>query len=233
MNDMKPLEINDVTFDEYKAWFEKYKNNKDVREIKIQNEVVKRFISETCPNLDVEACDNKGPESPNHNYLQYCGTYIDKGKKKPSTPDLVIAKNWNWLNEENNVDYRAVVEVKSPYLDQPIYNKEYQKYREKLKIKLRLHFSARDNDKVILTDALKWEFYKKNEKENELVPIRTFRLYDLCGGRGKWEWKKGELEIVEDDVIKEIFNSPLERTKPVKEFEELKAFLIEFLYKED
>lgn len=186
LNDFEILKLNDVTFDEYISWFEKYKNNNDGREINFQNEVVKPFIRGICNDLDVEVSDKKGPDTEKHDYLQYCGTYIDEknGKEKTATPDLVISKNWNWLNKENDVDYRAVVEVKSPY-EQPIYHKNYEKYKEDLKSELRRHLSAKNNGKVILTDALKWEFYKKNEENNELVPIRTFRLYDLFGGSGK------------------------------------------------
>jgi len=154
----------EVTFDDYKRWFEKYKKNNDVREINFQNEVVKKFISAICADLDVENSEKKGPDTNKHDYLQYCGTYIDKtGKEKAFTPDLVITKNWNWMNKENDVEYRAVVEVKSPYL-QPIYTKDYEKYGENLKKELRCHLSAKKNDKVILTDAMKWEFYKKMKK---------------------------------------------------------------------
>jgi len=226
MSDFHIIESNDVTFDVYKGWFEKYKKNNDGSEKKIQNEIVKKFIRAICADLDVESSDEKGPDTNKHDYLQYCGTYCDKtGKEKAATPDLVIAKNWNWLNKENDVDYRAVVEVKSPF-QQPIYHKNYDKYGEDLKNELRRHLSA--NDKVILTDAMKWEFYEKRE-DNELKPIRTFRLYD-SGKRGKWEWKKGEQ--VMDDFIKEMFGDNLEDESPIKEFEELKNFFIEFLNKE-
>jgi hypothetical protein len=53
---------------------------------------------------------------------------------------------------------------------------------------LRRHLSAKKNDKVILTDTLKWEFYIKHESKRNLVPIRAFKLYDLTGGRAQnWE----------------------------------------------
>ena len=229
MTDLDIIGEKDVRFDEYKGWFEKYKGNNDVREINFQNEVVKKFISAICPDLDVENSENKGPESGKHDYLQYCGAYIDKtGKEKATTPDLVIAKNWNWLNKEVVVDYRAVVEVKSPY-EQPIYHKDYEEYPDNLKRELIRHLTAKNNNKVILTDAMKWEFYKKIDEDKKLVPIRTFRLYDMSGGGGKWAWKKGEQGIVKNDVIKEIFEDSLRMTKPIKEFEELKNFLKEFL----
>lgn len=228
MDEFKIIEIDSVKFDEYKKWFNKYKENNDKQEIKYQNEVVKKFISAICPDFDVENTEKKGPPTCNHDYLQYCGTYIDRnGKEKPTTPDLVIAKNWNWLNKVNDVDYRAVVEVKSPYL-QPIYNKGYKEYGVGLKKEMRRHLSATHNDKVILTDALKWEFYNK---ENKLDPIRTFKLYDLFEVMGEWEWKKGEQVTVEDDVTKEVFGHILGFEAPVEEFEDLKDFLEEFLEK--
>jgi len=123
---------------------------------------------------------------------------------------LVIANGWNWINKENVVDYRAVVEVKSPYLS-PIYHKDYEKYSDTLKIELKRHLSAMKNDRVILTDALKWEFYNKS---NGLVPVQTFRLYDLS--RSKWEWKTEY--ILRDDIT--------------NEFKELKEFLKRFINKE-
>jgi len=53
-------------FDEYKAWFNKYKINNDKQEIKYQNELVKPLIERICPNLDVEDCSKKGPNTNQH-----------------------------------------------------------------------------------------------------------------------------------------------------------------------
>lgn len=199
--------MNDITFNEYKGWLEKYRENNDVREINIQNEIVKKLINNICTDLEVVYSDKKGPNTSKHDYFQYCGTYIGKkGEKKAVTPDLVIAKNWNWLNTKIYVDYRAVVEVKSPFLEQRIYDKDYKKYVGKIKNELRRHLSAKNNNKVILTDALKWEFYTKNE----LVPLKTFRLYDLLNNDDKWDWKKSE-----------------------QDFTDLKEFLMKFLNKAD
>lgn len=229
LDDFEILKGNDVTFDEYTSWFEKYKNNNDIREINFQNEVVKPFLRGVCNDLDVEVCDKKGPDTKKHDYLQYCGTYIDErsGKEKTVTPDLIIAKNWNWLNKENEVDYRAIVEVKSPYQN-PIFHKNYNDYSDALKKSLERHLSARKNDKVILTDTMKWEFYKKSDG---LKPIQVFRLYELRGS--KWEWKKGTECILKDNVTKVLFGNSHEYKLPMKDFEDLKKFLIEFLKKED
>jgi len=55
----------------------------------------------------------------------------------------------------------------------------------------------------------------------------------LSGGRGKWEWKKGEPSIVENDAIKGLFRGNLTYTEPIEEFVELKNFLKEFLNNEE
>ncbi|MBT2218009.1 hypothetical protein KK120_19595 [Virgibacillus dakarensis] len=123
-----------ITFNEYKGIFEKYKNNNDTREITFQNELVKPFIRGVRNDLDVEGCDTKGPTQI-HDYLQYCGTYTINGNEKSVTPDLVITKDWNWLNRDFSLDYRAVVEVKSPFLKDRIYSKEYEDYSEEFKVK--------------------------------------------------------------------------------------------------
>lgn len=187
---MMKMQVDDVTFEEYINWFEKYKNNNDTREVNFQNEVVKKLLCRLCEDLDIVDCSVKVPRTTRHNYLDYCGTYIDKrGETKATTPDLVIVNKWNWYNIENKVDYRAVVEVKSPYL-QPIYNKELSDYSDSLKTKIRRHLSAEANEKVILTDAMKWEFY---EKSNGLSPKQVFKLYDLIGR--KWAWKESDIEF--------------------------------------
>lgn len=188
---------NRVSFSEYTSWFDKFKNNNDIREINFQNEVVKKSLDILLDERDIVDCSRKGTETTNHDYSQYCGKYIDKtGKEKCMTPDLVIAKNWNWLNKENKVDYCAVVEVKSPYL-QPIYHKNYNEYSNELKEELQRHLLATKNERVILTDALKWEFYKKDKK---LIPIKTFELYKLGSG-GSWSWECEEFDALQSFLI--------------------------------
>ncbi|MDL4840336.1 hypothetical protein [Aquibacillus rhizosphaerae] len=177
----------DINFNEYKGIFEKYKNNNDIREITFQNELVKPFIRGIRNDLDVESCDTK-LTTTRHDYLQYCGTYISNGKEKAATPDLVITKKWNWFNRKYSLDYRAVVEVKSPFGKESIYSKGYINYSSDLKCELKRHLSAKINSKVILTDSLKWEFYKRSGGGNELIPIRTIELYNLIDARGHWKW---------------------------------------------
>ena len=213
---LEVLQVNDVSFDDYKNWFREIKN-KDPHEIHFQSKIVERFISILCRDLDVYDCSKKVQDSQKHDYDQYCG----RKDGKAATPDLVIAKGWNWENIKNTVDYRAVVEVKSPFTG-PIYHKDYEEYGAKLKEELDRHLSAKKNSKLILTDTLKWEFYERGKK------TKTFKLYELSKG-GKWEWKQGEKGIVEDEVMKELFGPDLKYEKPVHAFEELKNYLKEFL----
>ncbi len=179
----------DITFNEYKGIFEKYKNNNDTREITFQNELVKPFIRGVRNDLDVESCDTK-LRTEKHDYLQYCGTYLDRnGIEKAATPDLVITKKWNWLNREYSLDYRAVVEVKSPFAKKDImYNKNYKNYDEHLSKEMKRHLSAKINSKVILTDSLKWEFYDRDRNDTSLEPVKTISLISLLPRRGHWEW---------------------------------------------
>lgn len=222
---MSIVEIKDLSFDEYKNLFEKLIKQNDIREIRFQNEVIAPFIKSIC-DFDIVDSSHKERDSGKHDYLQYCGTYTDNktGLKKPSTPDLTIAKNWNWHNIDNAVDYRAVVEVKSPYLA-PIYHKNFDMYNSALKNELKRHLTATKNEKLILTDCLKWEFYYKI---NDLTPIKEFRLYDLFQ-RGEWKWKTNEKFVINDNTIKEPFHDNLNNEKPIEIFENLKMFLIVFL----
>ncbi|HCL02812.1 MAG TPA: hypothetical protein DHW61_10450 [Lachnoclostridium phytofermentans] len=65
------VEFSEITFDKYIKWFEKYKNNNDVREINFENEVVKKFICGICGDLDVEDSSKKGNQTASHDYFQY------------------------------------------------------------------------------------------------------------------------------------------------------------------
>ena len=227
MGSLNIVKVDNFSFKEYKKLVDNYINKEDWNEIRYQNEVVKPFISAICPELDVEDVSIKR-NSTIHDYHQYSGLKIDKnGEKKVATPDLVIAKNWNWLNKKYDVKYCAVVEVKSPGLEQSIYHKDYQEYGEALKDELKRHLHSTRNYKVILTDTLKWEFY---EKDKGLVPIRTFQLYNLFQG-GKWNWKKGNQVTVDDEIINQILEHNIKHESLTKEFEELKRFLKEFLEK--
>lgn len=225
--DMPPIiSINDFDYLHYKNLVDKCIQQNDTREVTLQGDVVKPFINKLCENLDIADVSHKAPikstRTDYHDYLQYCGTYKDKNNNdKPTTPDLVIAKDWNWYNIENEVDYRAVVEVKSFKGKQPVFNKNFKDYDNDLKKQLERHLSAQKNKKVILTDCLKWEFYIS---KNGLIPIKTISLIDLQKEvRGStWEWKEGRKAKVKND-------GDIEYEKDSEEFKELKEYLVGFL----
>ena len=181
--------MKNITFNEYVRMIEKWKNNNDFREINIQNEVVKPFIEALGDEFDVIDVSIKGRESKNHDYLAYCGTYESGGKKKATTPDLIITKNWNWRNRENKVKYYCSVEVKSPFLNVRLYDKE--KYSDFLKAKINRHLSAKENHKLILTDGIKWEFYEKQKEK------KSFNLYVKDT---EWQWNPLDFEDIKKSI---------------------------------
>lgn len=224
------ISINDFSYFQYKNLVDKCIEQNDTREVTLQGDVVKHFINKLCANLDIADVSYKGPvgtQTNYHDYLQYCGTYKDNNKDKATTPDLVIAQNWNWHNIQNKVDYCAVVEVKS-FTIQPIYTIGYSSYNDELRKQLERHLSAKKNKKVILTDCLKWEFYDNNEG---VIPLKTISLIDI-GKDNKypnWKWKKEKEVQVENEVIKGIFKNSIKYKEEPKEFKELKMYLVEFL----
>lgn len=225
MDNLQIIECVNFDYNKYKNLVNKCIENNDTREITLQGDVVKPFITALCEGLTVVDTSIKGPFTKNHDYRKYSGTYKDhNNNEKPSTPDLLIANNWNWNNNENKVEYRAVVEVKSFTSPQCIFDKKIIDYDNKLQTQIKRHLTAKENKKVILTDCLKWEFFvsDNNEGNNGLTPIKTIELYDFKGKN--WEWKKGEKSKFELEIFKGI-----EYEKAPEEFEELIKYLVEFV----
>lgn len=179
-------------FKDYKAWVQKYVDNHDTREINFQNNVVKRLLEEMYPDYDVVYVDTKGPESKKHDYREYSGEYRSvQGTLKPTTPDLLICKNWDWYNKDNkDITYLATVEVKSPYGPEAVYKTQLDYFKEKID----RHLSAKAIDRVILTDALKWVFYTVTS--NVRKPEDVITLVDLVkAGRGyTYKWSENANE---------------------------------------
>lgn len=163
----------DVLFVQYKNWINKYINNHDTREINFQNDVVKRLLENMFHDYDIVSVDTKGSGSKNHDYYTYSGEYTDEcGRKKPTTPDLLICKNWDWYNINNdNIKYIATIEVKSPCGSEAIYKKDFYEYNDSWKNKIDRHLSAKKIKKVIFTDTLKWEFYEYGKNEPEIIML--------------------------------------------------------------
>ena len=176
---------NDITLPNYKDWINKFVNSHDTREINFQNDVVKRLLEIWFSDCDIVYADVKGPDTSNHDYYAYSGSYIDtKQNEKPTTPDLLVCKNWDWHNVNNEkITYIATIEVKSPYGDEAIYKKEYDKYPESIEKKINTHLQANKINKVILTDTYKWEFFDgsyDNHEPIELVKrVKRGRRYEI------------------------------------------------------
>ncbi|HDJ5075832.1 TPA: hypothetical protein PQS58_002009 [Staphylococcus aureus] len=168
-----------MKYQEYKKTFEKY-GDIDTREINFQNELVKPLLKEVLKDADVIDTSTITKGSSIHDRKKYAGHL----KNRLVSPDLLICKNWNYSNINNHVNYLAVVEVKSPF-HQNIYSKEYDHYSNYLRERIDSFVINGNVKKLILTDALKWEFYDFN---NNNQSINTIRLYNMKG-RGKWEWR--------------------------------------------
>ena len=177
-----------VEFEEYRNWIQKYISNHDTREVNFQNDVVKRLLEKLYPTYDIVYVYTKGCDAKNHDYYAYSGKYMDKnGKEKPTTPDLLICKNWDWYNSKNDsITYLATVEVKSPYGSQAIYKKDFKDYYQSLVNQIKQHLSAQRIHKVIVTDTFKWEFYNETIYSHEDIVL----VDRIPIGRGyTYKWK--------------------------------------------
>ena len=138
----------------------------DWREISFQNRVVTPLLDRLFINeKDISIVDISTQYDNKNSKIHDTRIYR---KEKTSPPDLLIARHWNYANVGNDkINYLAVVEVKSPSLD-PVYNKDKNKFEDQIKMHLEV------NHKVILTDCIKWQFFKK---ENGLDPVKTINLF--------------------------------------------------------
>lgn len=82
-----------------------------------------------------------------------------------STPDLLIAGNWNYQNNsdkyKSKIKYYAVVEIKIP----------------KSNNKTQLEDYFKTSDKVIWTNCVEWEFYGKDTVTNSHIKVKKFNLF--------------------------------------------------------
>lgn len=220
-------------------------NNNDIRERAFQENVIRVFLKTVITNCDIEPVDVK-INTTTHDYLQYCGTYINnRGEKVPATPDLCIADVWNWDNKNNKVNYRAVVEVKSPIRD-PITGFSPEKY--KCIEEISRHLNGHSNDKVILTDGVTWAFYRKEYGTRPVhEPVVLGEMIYRYKNNGRKnpglernssgdpivdhiKWKKGKRNVVDDEVIRELFEKPLIYDEDPYEYKLLKQQLLEFIF---
>ena len=189
-----------MNYEEYKKRVERQIKTNDIRERVIQDNIIRPFLQSVFPELDIEPVDVKVP-SKIHKYEKYCGTRIDDKKGILGTPDLCIAEEWYWNNNEVDVNYRGVVEIKSPFLDN-IATFEPDKKNKHTLNEISQYLNAEKNTKVILTDGITWIFY---EKESGLCPANDT---PICLGKLEYKYIQGR----NNQLIKERSGS-----KPIVE----------------
>ena len=201
----------------------------DSRERAYQDNVIRPFLQSVFGDLDIEPVDIK-INSEIHQYEQYCGTYEKKYKDEktnneiikllPATPDLCITDEWHWNNLEVQVNYRGVVEIKSPILD---YITGFEPSEYKCLAEINRHLKAKNNAKVILTDGVTWVFYNK---ERGLEPI----IKPICLGKLQYRYSvsknnrrilartKGGKPIIDDIIFQEDEDEFIRLKEELKNF---------------
>lgn len=208
-----------MEYSEYVGLMKRQIETNDARERVYQDNIIRPFLQSVFQDLDIEPVDIK-INSEKHDYEQYCGK---NNKAIPITPDLCITDKWYWNNRENNVNYKGVVEIKSPILDY-ITGLEPSKY--KCKNEIQQHLNAKNNTKVILTDGVTWTFYNK---EKDLTPV----IDPICLGELVYRYKISKYnELIAERTpgrkrIVENINFMEE-----KNFDRLKDELIKFIKEE-
>lgn len=195
----------------------------DLREYMVQEFVIRVFLQKILPGLDVIPTSIKiNDKSSQHDYKKYCGVIGKNGKI--ITPDLCIARGWNWANSKakGKNDYRAVVEVKSPVgewkmtphkiIEDTVEDKKCRLRKinkidtiENIKnIKLRNEMSAhvqmnedKINNKVILTDGISWFFFEgKKVVDQYCLGKRLLKRYKDGNGKIRFTFVGIEWEDV-------------------------------------
>lgn len=173
----KIVDNDNFSFSYYKGLVDKYLKI-DSREINFQNRIVIPFLDKLFSNeKDISIVDISTQSKRQNSVIHDTRFYK---RDDASSPDLLVARHWNYANLNNKeIDYLAVIEVKSPELNS-IYKAD--KIGWKNEEQVRMHLAA--NDKVILTDCIKWSFFKKGY---DLNPIKTI---NLNGENDSKEWKQ-------------------------------------------
>ena len=223
-----------LNFSTYKQEFEK-RINTDSRERIFQDLIILPFLTELLRGYDVIPTDQRTSAQKSHATKQYCGS---------TNPDLCIAKNWHWFNNEHSVIYMSVVEIKSPLnKTDRITGVNPGDYNQELKAQIQTYALAENNKKLILTDGLTWVFYtfekdlngnpRAEPAENfdriNLGSIKTFENGEYC-----INWLSGTpITAVDDEVIRDMFDGPLPPIeKDPKVFTKLKRQILEFIENE-
>ena len=184
-----------MEYEDYIKLMMKQIKKHDVRERVFQDNIIRPFLFTVFSELDIEPVDVK-IATKIHDYEQYCGSIKVNDKIKMGTPDLCIADEWYWNNRDIEVNYRCVVEIKSPYLD-TITGFLPNKYKKHTLDEIEQYLKAERNSKIILTDGITWTFYNKEYGMNPVIePISL--------GEVKYKYRKGRNNklVVERDSSK-------------------------------
>ena len=219
------IDSNSFDFQHYKEQIEKIQKNYTGLEKYIQSVVIKPFLDKLLINHgDLSVID----VSTNSSYSKH-DTSVYSGKSR--VVDLLVARDYNHHNIENAdiIEYIAVVEVKSPFLKEKIYNKAAIDVREI--IKNYGYFEAPKIDKFIMTDGLSWHFFMKNQPNKDRTISLIQRVEEeniLVVKEQKVIWKEGQKE--EFDISDAIPTFPkYHLTKDPEDWGNLISYLYTFL----
>lgn len=224
--------INDQTnmsFETYQKVFENIAST-DCEERRFQNELILVFLRASLTNIDVMETGEARRPSQNHDLSQYCGEVeYENGEKKFWRPDLTACDKWYRHNLTHKVEYKFVVEVKSPYSREKIFDNglspdEILKEESRVKREIESHFNARNNNKVILTDGIRWVFYKK--ENNKIISCADIALKEKTSNG--WEWVQFvSKQLPDNEFFNEIGIDNFCMVEP-QVFVDLKEKLMEF-----
>ncbi|MGD7023056.1 hypothetical protein ACQCVK_10700 [Rossellomorea vietnamensis] len=206
---MNIIEEENYSFNKYVEFIEIIGNN-NPHESNYQA-LICDFLNKILINTEIQVIDTSAnrPDTKQHDRKKYTGP---KG-----TPDLIIARGYqykNIMNEETNTEYIAAIEIKRP--------KEQMNEAElikKNKEQLESHLSK--NKKVIITDCIKWSFFRSDKVG--LIPVKSFVLKDNAN-----EWKVEKKEV--DEFVQGLLNLQEDYLESeCKEWNDLQVFIREWL----
>ena len=214
-----------MNYKEYIKLVERQIETHDIRERVFQDNIIRPFLQTVFTELDIEPVDVK-ISTKIHDYEKYCGSIIVNNKRKMGTPDLCISDKWYWNNKEVEVNYRGVVEIKSPFLD-CITGFLPEKYKKRTLDEISQYLQAKKNSKIILTDGITWTFY---DKDNGMCPTNNS---PISLGEVVYKYKSGynNRRIPERDSSNKPIIETIKFTEDDIEFIKLVKELKEFILK--
>lgn len=188
--------MNFEKYTELVTWF--FEN--DNREVNYQNRVLIPFWETLCTDFDVVDTSmlTKEWDKRNIERRKFAGFY---------TPDLLIASNWKLQDKSEKVEYKSLIEIKTPTAqDRDHAEEEVKEYLEKVSF-------------VVLTDCVTWEFYMK---ENEQIYYSCYSLEQepestVCNSPAQVCKREGKASIIWSDKDWKKINKIISRGSIDKE----------------